>query len=70
MLTPWLALYVPGMCHMYLRDWDAAKESLDQALALNRHQQTYTVLGRWGLVLQKAPSKYDPNVRNLGEGPY
>ena len=46
MLTPWLTLYVPGMCHMYLRDWDAAKESLDQALALNRHQQTYTVLGR------------------------
>ena len=45
-LTPWLTLYVPGMCHMYLRDWDAAKESLDQALALNRHQQTYTVLGR------------------------
>ena len=46
MLTPWLTLYVQGMCHMYLRDWDAAKESLDQALALNRHQQTYTVLGR------------------------
>ena len=22
------------------------------------------------LVLQKAPSEYDPNVRNHGEGPY
>ena len=23
-----------------------------------------------GVVLQKAPSEYDPNVRNHGEGPY
>ena len=55
---------------MYLRDWDAAKESLDQALALNRHQQTYTVLGRWGLAPQKVASEDDPKVRNHGEGPY
>ena len=45
------------MCHMYLRDWDAAKESLDQALALNRHQQTYTVLGRWGPITVRSSSR-------------
>ena len=32
--------------HLYTREWDAARECLDRALTLNRHQQTYTVLGR------------------------
>ena len=42
----WEILHNLGLCHLYTREWDAARECLDRALALNKHQQTYTVLGR------------------------
>ena len=42
----WEILHNLGLCHLYTREWDAARECLDRALTLNRHQQTYTVLGR------------------------
>ena len=42
----WEILHNLGLCHLYTREWDAARESLVRALTLNEHQQTYAVLGR------------------------
>ena len=42
----WEILHNLGLCHLYTREWDAARESLVRALTLNKHQQTYAVLGR------------------------
>ena len=39
-----------GVCHLYLREWDLAKQSLQESLGLSKHEQTYVVLGKVYLV--------------------
>ena len=60
------------MCHLYLRDWDQAKQCLDTALTLAKHQQTYTVLGRVYLMSGDVPGAinvYKEAVRTFPENP-
>ena len=43
------------MCHLYMKEWDQARECLDKALSLSKHQQTFTVLGRVYLMSGDVP---------------
>ena len=42
----WEVSHNLGMCHMYLKEWDQARQCLETALSLSSHQQTYLVLAR------------------------
>ena len=51
----WEILHNLGMCHLYMKEWDQARECLDKALSLSKHQQTFTVLGRVYLMSGDVP---------------
>ena len=42
----WEVSHNLGMCHMYLKEWDQARQCLETALSLSSHQQTFIVLAR------------------------
>ena len=44
-----------GVCHLYLREFDEAKEMLKQAIEHNKHEQTYVVLGKVFLMTSDVP---------------
>ena len=55
-----------GVCHLYLREWDLAKQSLQESLELSKHEQTYVVLGKVFLLtsdVQGAVSVYTEAVK-------
>ena len=35
-----------GVCHMYLKDYDKAKDFLKQAISFNRNDLSYIMLGK------------------------
>ena len=40
-----------GVCHMYTREFEEAKEQLKLAIEYNKHEQTYIVLGKVFLMM-------------------
>ena len=61
-----------GVCHLYLRDWDQAKQSLGEALELSSHEQSYVVLGKVHLMtgdVQGAVNVYKDAVKSFPESP-
>lgn len=42
----WEVAHNQGVCYMYLRDFEKAKQSLHQALEFRRHEVTYIMLGK------------------------
>ena len=42
----WPPLPPPGVCFMYLKEYDSARSELLRALNLHKNEQSFTVLGK------------------------
>ncbi|WAR11557.1 BBS4-like protein [Mya arenaria] len=55
-MNDWEICHNKGVCHMYLREMDKAKECLQKAISFKRHEISYVMLGKISLIKGDIPA--------------